>query len=135
MCHRRCCSRADAGRAHSRASIALAITYSQTSLRPGVLFFSFSAGHSSSLCIHLLIKMMSEQCTSPRLRPRPPRPQLPRLQGAIICMWYSSISAPVTAHAPSQHYNCGGCQFIGFYLDLFSSLTICGVPTVTAGGC
>jgi hypothetical protein len=98
-------------------------------------FFSFSAGHSSSLCIHLLVKMISEQRTSPRLRPHPPRPRLPRLQGAIIYMWYSSISAPVTAHAPSQRYNCGGCQFVGFYLDLFSSLTICGAPTVTVGGC
>jgi hypothetical protein len=39
-------------------------------------FFLFLAGHSSSLCIHLLVKMMSEQRTSPRLRPRPPRPRL-----------------------------------------------------------
>jgi hypothetical protein len=31
------------------------------------LFFSFSVGHSSSLYIHLLVKMMSEQRTSPRL--------------------------------------------------------------------
>jgi hypothetical protein len=50
----------------------------------------------------------------PRLR-RPPRP---RHQRAIICMWYSSISTPVTAYAPSRRCNCGGCQFVGFYLRL-----------------
>jgi hypothetical protein len=71
-------------------------------------FFLFSAGHSSFLCIHLLVKMMSEQRTSPQLRPRPPRPWLPQLQGAIICMWYSLVSTPVTAFAPLRRCNCRG---------------------------
>jgi hypothetical protein len=118
-CHHRCYSRADAGRARSRAPIALTIAYSQASLCPGVLFSSlFLVGHSSPLCIHLLVKMMSEQSTSPRLRPCPLRPRLPRLQGAIICMWYSSVSTLVTTYAPSRRCNCGGCQLVGFYLRL-----------------
>jgi hypothetical protein len=37
-CHRRCCSWADASRARSRAPIALAIAYSQASLRSVYLF-------------------------------------------------------------------------------------------------
>jgi hypothetical protein len=83
-------------------------------------FFLFSAGHSSSLCIHLLVKMISEQRTSPWLRSRPSRPRLPRLQGAIICMWYSSVSTPVTAFTPLRRCNCGGCQFIGFLPSTYS---------------
>jgi hypothetical protein len=53
----------------------------------------------------------------PRLR-RPPRPRLPRYQSDIICMWYSQVSAPITAYAPSRRCSCGGCQFVRFYLLL-----------------
>jgi hypothetical protein len=45
----------------------------------------------------------------PRLRrPRPPRPRLPLHQRAIICMWYSPVSVPVTAYTPSRRCNYGG---------------------------
>jgi hypothetical protein len=30
------------------------------------------------------------------------------IKRAIICMWYSLVSAPVTVYAPSQCCNCGG---------------------------
>jgi hypothetical protein len=67
----------------------------------------------------------------PRLRrPRPPRP---RHQWAIICMWYSSISAPVIAYTSSRRCNCGDVSSSNFTFDLFSSLTVCGAPVVTAG--
>jgi hypothetical protein len=99
-------------------------------------FFLFSVGHSSSLCIYLFVKMMSEQRTSPRLRPRPPRPQLPWLQGAIICMWYSPVSTPVTAFVPLRRCNCGGMSVRRiFTFDLFFSFTVCGALAVTVKGC
>jgi hypothetical protein len=45
----------------------------------------------------------------PRLRrPRPIRPRLPLHQRAIICMWYSPVSVPVTAYTPSRRCNYGG---------------------------
>jgi hypothetical protein len=108
-----CCATADAAVGLMQAVLfreRLSPSPSRT-LRPVFVqeffFFLFSVGHSSSLCIHLLVKMMSEQRTSPRLRPRPPRSRLPRLQGAIICMWYSPISTSVTTFTLLRCCNCG----------------------------
>jgi hypothetical protein len=47
-CHRRCCSQADAGRARSRAPIALTITYSQSVFIQG--FFIKQANGLSQRC-------------------------------------------------------------------------------------
>jgi hypothetical protein len=67
----------------------------------------------------------------PRLRrPRPPQP---RHQWAIICMWYSPVSAPIIAYTSSRRCNCGDVSSSNFTFDLFSSLTVCGAPVVTAG--
>jgi hypothetical protein len=49
-------------------------------------------------------------------------------------MWYSSVSTPVTAYAPSQRCNYGGMSVRRILpYDLFSSLTVCAAPAVTAG--
>jgi hypothetical protein len=42
---------------------------------------------------------------------------------AIICMWYSSISAPVTAYAPSRHCNCGGMSVHQILLSTYSPVS------------
>jgi hypothetical protein len=48
----------------------------------------------------------------------PPRLQLPRHPGAIICMECTSASAPAATLAPSQHCDCEGFQPVGSYLRL-----------------
>jgi hypothetical protein len=57
-------------------------------------------------------------------------------QRATIRMSYSSVFSPVAASAQHRRSNCGGMsvhRLIAF--GFFSSVTICGAPTGTAGEC
>jgi hypothetical protein len=77
-----------------------------------------SPPRSGRRCLYLAATLLGLPPPSTTRRSRLPRPRLPQHQRAIICMWYSPVSAPVTAYAPSRRCNYGGCQFIGFYLRL-----------------
>jgi hypothetical protein len=50
-------------------------------------------------------------------------------------MWYSSVSILVTTYVSSRCCNYGGDvnSSDSTFFDLFSSLTVCGAPAVTAG--
>jgi hypothetical protein len=71
----------------------------------------------------------------PRLRrPRPPRSRLPRHQRAIICMWYSPVFySSHSIHAITTLQLQGDASSSDSSFDLYSSLTVCGAPAVTAG--
>jgi hypothetical protein len=103
------CAIADAAVGMMQAILAPECLSPSRTLRPVFIQeFFFSARRNWSLCIHLLVKMVSEQHTSPHLRPHPPRPQLPWHKGAIIYTWYSSVSISVTAYASSRRCNYEG---------------------------
>jgi hypothetical protein len=137
-CHRRCCSRVDAGRARSRAPITLIIAYSQNDLHLGVLFFFFFfflflAGHGSYMYLsthqddvriaHFSTTMITSTLTSATLA----------LRGyhlhVVLVDFYSSHNIRAITMLQLR----GDVSSSDSTFDIFSSLTICGAPTVNAG--
>jgi hypothetical protein len=108
---------------------ALQITIAMLMVKPSLTLPPPRLGlcrHDQAVVAFTWLSPYSGRRPPPRLRrPRPPRPRLPRYQRAIICMWYSPVSTPVTAYVPSWR-----CIF-----SLFSSLTVYSAPAVTAWGC
>jgi hypothetical protein len=129
--HRRCCSRANAGRSRSRTPITSAIAYSQVGLRPLVLFFFFRRD-TLALCIFIC---SSRWCQNNTL--------LHGYDHVHLDLSYKGLSSACGTHRfllqsqHSCHYDAstvGGVSSSNFTFDLFSSLTVYGAPTVTAGG-
>jgi hypothetical protein len=56
------------------------------------------------------------------------------IKGLSFACGTRRFSTPVTTFAPSRRCNCGDVRSSDSTFDLFSSLTICGAPAVTAGG-
>jgi hypothetical protein len=129
--HHRCCSQADAGRAHSRALIALAIAYSQASLRPGVLFSSFFRWDIVALCVSICssryvrtVYFFAAMTTSTStLASRGYHLHV------ILTGFYSSHSIRAITTLQLR----GNVSSSDSTFGLFSSLTVCDAPAVTVG--
>jgi hypothetical protein len=82
-----------------------------------------------------------DSSTSPRLPYAQHHRPSTSAQRATIRMCYKPIFSQVAAFAPQRHSNCEG-QWGGgvvspsaFAFGLFSNLTVCGTPAMTAGEC
>jgi hypothetical protein len=114
--------------------MALTIMYSQASLRPGVLFFILTSGtqllslypsaHQDDVrTTHFSMAMSTSTSTS----------AISALRGCHLHVVLTSFCSNHSIHVITTLQLRGDISSSDSIFGLFSSLTVCGAPTVTAG--